>query len=126
MWFLMSELSLREARPTDVVKYARFASPRFFYGLIAEKDGERIGAGIIVWGDKNRPFLCLDISPELRKHKMVMHRIGSGLAKAGAKACKKLYTIQDKDEPTASRWLAQLGFIQTDEQINGEWVWLRS
>ena len=112
--------SLREMRPTDVVKFSKYCVPKYV-GVMVVEDGKDIGAGVIVWGDGNRAFLSLEISDELRKHPAFMHRVAKGLVKAGAET-GELYTIEDADEPTAPKWLERLGFRPTGELINGERV----
>ncbi len=112
--------SLREMRPTDVVKYTKYCVPKY-YGVVVVEDGKDIGAGAVVWGDGNRAFLSLEITPELRKHPVFMHRVAKSLTKAGSKT-GELYTIEDSGEPTAPKWLERLGFRPTGELMNGERV----
>jgi len=111
-------LSLREMRPTDLVKYTKLCVPKYM-GVMVIEDGKDIGAGCIVWGDKNRAYLSLEITPELRKHPAFMHRVAKNLVKAGAET-GELYTIESADESTAAKWLERLGFRPTGELMNGE------
>jgi hypothetical protein len=112
--------SLREMRPTDMVKFSKYCIPKY-YGVIAVEDGKDIGAAAIVWGDKDRAYLSLEITDELRKHPAFMHRVAKKLTKAGSQT-GELFTIEDADEPSAAKWLERLGFRPTGELINGERV----
>lgn len=114
-------VEIREMRPTDVVKYSRFCVPKF-YGVVFVEDGEKIGAGAIIWGDGNRPFLCLEITERLRKMPVLMTKTAKRLIAATIQACGEVFTIEDKDEATSPRWLERLGFVPTGEDIKGERV----
>lgn len=115
----MPKFSLREMRPTDMVKFSKYGMPRY-YGVMLQEDGEDIGAGAIVWGDKDRPFLCLEITDRLRARPSFMHRVAKKLVYAGVQACGELFVIEEKDEPTSPKWLDRLGFKPTGELMNGE------
>lgn len=115
----MSAITLREAKPTDVVKFSKIVSPRFFYGIVAECDGRLVGMGVIVWGLMNRPYVCLNAEDELRARPLLMHRIGKMLTETGRKVCGRIYTIEDATEPKAAEWLKRLGYADTGEVLNG-------
>lgn len=117
------EPKLREMRATDMVRFSRVKLPQF-YGVVVELDGREIGAAAVFWGDKKdrRPFLCLEITDELRTRPLFMNRVGKAIIAAAVKASGRLYTIESADEPTASRWLNWLGFEPTGETIKGERV----
>jgi hypothetical protein len=102
-----------------MARMAKYALPQF-YGVVGVLDGKDIGAGAIVWGDGRRPYLCMEITDTLRAHPIFMHRVAKSLIKAALAVCGELYTIESADEPTAQRWLQQLGFVPTGEFINGE------
>ena len=114
-------IETREMRPTDVVKFSRFCVPKF-YGVVFVEDGKDIGAGAIIWGDGDRPFLCLEITERLRTQRVLMHRTAKNLIAATVKACGEVFTIEDKDESTSPKWLERLGFVPTGESIKGERV----
>ena len=107
-------------RARDFVKYSRFHIPKFI-GYVAENEkGEIAGGACVAWDEKNRPMLCLELGDEIRKRPIFVHRWAKTLIKAAIEACGSLYTIESIKEPTASKWLARLGFVPTGELINGE------
>lgn len=111
--------TLRKARAQDVIRFSKWSVPRFV-GVVAELDGQFIGSGVVVWGDKNRPILCLEITEELRKRPVFLHKTTLDLMHAVASSVDVLYTMQSRNEPTAGRWLERLGFKDTGETVNGE------
>jgi hypothetical protein len=115
-------LKLRRARARDIVKFTRFAVPRNFYGIVAEEDGELIGAGVLLHGALDRMWVALEITDKLRERPIVMHRIGKALVAAAVTAGEELYVMQDQSEPTSQRWLDRLGFRDTGEVFEGERV----
>ena len=118
----MSGLRLREMRARDMVKHSRYIVPRFF-GVVAELDGKEIGAAAIVIGVGQRPFLSLEITDELRRFPVFMHRTARDLTAAGVSQLGELYAIESASEPGAGRWLQRLGFAPTEEFIGGERVY---
>ncbi len=123
----MSAPSLRPARARDIVRFSKYVLPRFV-GLIGEVDGRFVGAAVVVWGDKGRPFLCFEITPELRKHPKFIHQTALAVINAVAPNVDFLYTMESSSEPTANRWLRRLGFHDTGEALNGErvMIWRKS
>ena len=117
----MATPELRDMRATDIVKHSRYVVPRFA-GVVAEIDGREIGAAAIVIGDGGRPFLCLEISDELRRYPNFMHRVALKMTQAGVEQMGSLYTIMDENEPTSERWLNRLGFADTGETVEGRKV----
>jgi hypothetical protein len=109
-------------RARDMVKHSRFILPRFA-GVVAELDGQEIGAAAIVIGDKGRAFLSLEITDRLRRFPKFMHRTARQLTEAGVSQLGELYAIESAKEPGAGRWLQRLGFVPTDEMIGGERVY---
>ncbi len=114
-------------RARDMVKESRYILPKFV-GVVVMNEGRDIGSGSVVWGDGDRPFLCLRISDELRRFPVFMVKTARQLIAATMQAAGELYTVEDKDEPTSRRFLEFLGFVDTGETINGERVlkWQRS
>jgi hypothetical protein len=108
-------------RASDVVKQSKFVLPKFFGVVVLEGDRE-IGSGCVVWGVKNRPYLSLEITPELRTNPIFMVKAARQLIKEAIEEAGELFTIEDKDEPTAPRFLSFLGFEPTGEEIQGERV----
>jgi hypothetical protein len=115
-------VSIREARPTDVVKYAKHTSPLWFYGIIGEENGVDIAMGVLVWAASGKVYLCLDYHEEAKQHPVFMHRIAKMLTETAGKICGSVYTLEASKEPTASKWLAKLGYTPTGETLNGERV----
>jgi hypothetical protein len=118
----MSAPRLRLMRARDMVRFSRYTVPRFA-GVVAEIDGREIGAAAIVIGIGGRPFLSLEISEELRRFPVFMHRTARRLVEIGVSQLGDLYAIEDTDEAGAGRWLERLGFVPTEEFIEGERVY---
>jgi hypothetical protein len=119
--------SLRPMRRSDMVKESRFIVPKFV-GVVIVHEGRDIGSGSIVWGDGGRPYLSMGITDEFRKFPVFMVKTAKMLIEASMQANGELYTVEDKEEPTAPRFLEFLGFVDTGETIQGERVlkWQRS
>ena len=109
---------IREARADDILRFSRYTIPQFI-GLVAEEDGRFIGACVVVWRDK-RPILCLELTQELRRRRVFLHRCAAVFIGTVAKSLDVLYTMESPAEPTANRWLRRLGFEDTGELLNGE------
>ena len=108
--------TVREARPGDVSRFCRVLAPRWFIGVVAERDGAVIGGGWIVWGDENRAWVCFEGDGEIRAHPMLIARWSLRLVRAAQAVCDELYAIEDGAELGGSRWLAWLGFRDTGER----------
>lgn len=113
---------LRPARATDIVKFTKYHLPTRYSGIVCEEDGEVIGMGAIIIGDKKRPWVVLDMLPEMRNKKVTLHRVGRDIVRAGVKAFGKVYVMRDQREPTSKGWLERLGFRETGEIYRGEIV----
>ncbi len=113
--------NLRPARASDVVKFTRYLVPEHFVGIVCEEGGEVIGLGAIIWGDLGRPWVVLDVTPQMREKKLTLHRVGQWIVRAGSQVCGDLYVMQGEDE-TAGRWLHRLGFRPTGETHRGKAV----
>lgn len=119
----MSEPSLRIMRARDMVKFSRYTVPRFA-GVVAELDGQEIGAAAIVIGIGGRPFLSAEFSDCLRRFPVFMHRTAKRLTELGVSQLGELYAIETSSEAGAGRWLERLGFVPTKEKIDGERVYV--
>ena len=116
-------LTVREARPSDVQKFCRIVAPMWFIGVVAEDEtGVIIGAGWVVWGDENRPWVCFEGGSGTKAHKTLIARWSARLVRAAQAACDELYTIEDCSELNGSRWLEWLGFRDTGEVRQGNRV----
>ena len=115
-------LTVHEARPTDVQKYCRIIAPLWFTGLVAELDGEIIGAGWVVWGDQNRAWVCFEGDTRIKEHKALIVRWSLRLVRAAQQVCDELYAVEDAEELQGSRWLEWLGFRDTGEIRDGDRV----
>jgi hypothetical protein len=113
-------ITVRQARPTDVQKFSRYIMPPNFIGVVAEDETkEIIGAGWIVWGDQDRPWVCFEGTEAMRPHKQTVARWSLRLLRAAQQTCDELYTIEDTQDLRGSRWLEWLGFRPTGETIKG-------
>ena len=115
-------LSVREARPCDVRKFCRVVAPIWFIGVVAEDECGVIGAGWVVWGDENRPWVCFEGDSGIKAHKTLIARWSARLVRAAQVACDELYTIEDRTALDGSRWLEWLGFRDTGEIRQGNRV----
>lgn len=115
-------LKVRDARPTDVQKFCRIIAPKWFIGIVAEDDGDVIGAGWVVWGDENKPWVCFEGDTEIKEHKTLIARWSLKLIRAAQQVCNELYTIEDQADLQGSRWLEWLGFTDTGETRQGNRV----
>ncbi len=113
---------VRSARPRDVVRFCRVICPRHFIGVVAEEDGELLGAGWVVWGDKGRPWVCLEDAGGLTRHPVAIGRWSRRLVRAAQLVCHELYAIEDMDDLGSSRWLEWLGFLPTNEMCGDKRV----
>lgn len=107
-------------RARDVVKFTKICVPQFF-GVVAVEDGEDIGHCAIIWGDKGRPYMCLEITEKLRQKPVFMVKVAKDVINAAIQS-GELFALEDKEEPTSQRLLAFLGFRDTGEVMNGERV----
>lgn len=114
--------SLRRMRAADMVKQSKFTLPRFFGVVVVSDDGREIGSGSVVWGIKGRPYLSLEITDELRQKPVFMVKAAKQLIEQAIEEAGEVFTIEDKDEPTAPRFLSFLGFVPTGENVQGERV----
>lgn len=110
---------IRPARARDILRFSRFTIPQFV-GWVGEEDGKFLGASVVVWRTPEMPILCLEITPELRRRRMLLHRFARQFIDTVAKQLEVLYTMESPEEPTANRWLKRLGFEDTGERLNGE------
>jgi hypothetical protein len=111
-------VTVRNARPTDVARYCKYVMPREFVGRIAEKAGEPIGGGLIVFFN-DQGWVSFEGTEELKKHKMVILREGKRLVGAAQQVVDELYTLEDAEELAGSKWLEWLGFRPTGETVKG-------
>ena len=121
-------LETRRMRARDMAEQAKYVLPKF-YGEVVVKDGRDIGSVSIVWMPHDRrPFLCLQITDELRKAPVFLVKIGKRFIAAAMSTEGQLFTLEDKEEPTSRRFLEYLGFKPTGETIEGERVltWQKS
>lgn len=119
-------ITLRKMTARDMVKNSLYIIPKFF-GVVVVKDGRDIGSGSVVWGDGGLAYLCLEITDELRQYPIFMVKTAKSLIE-GATLSGELFTIEDKEEPTAPRFLEFLGFKPTGEVKDGERIlsWRKS
>ena len=113
-------ITVRPARPTDVQKFCKYIAPQWFIGVVAEnEEQEVIGAGWIVWGDKDRAWLCFEGDDEIRAYKAHIARWSRRLVFAAQCVLDEIYTIEDPEDLRGSRWIEWLGFEPTDETVKG-------
>jgi hypothetical protein len=119
----MNGVEIRKMRNRDMARFSKTTIPPFV-GYVGEKDGKEIGAAAIVWGDKGRPFMCLEATDDLRKMPVLMHKFAKRFIAAGVRANGELFAMEKASIPSAARWLKRLGFSPTDEILSGERVWI--
>ena len=112
-------MHIREARASDVVQFSKYFCPRNFVGTAAEKDGEVIGLGWVVFDDNGAGWVCFEALPELLEQKVRIARASIRLVKAAQSVCHELFALEDEESLGGSRWLQWLGFEATNETRNG-------
>lgn len=114
-------ITVRQARPSDVQKFCKYVAPLWFIGVVAEDEhNEVIGAGWIVWGDKDgRPWLCFEGDEDVRKYRVHIARWSRRLVFAAQCVLDEIYTIEDPEDLRGSRWIEWLGFKPTGEMVKG-------
>lgn len=113
---------VREARAMDVVGFVKVHLPARYEGVAVEEDGKVIALGLIIIGERKRPWVSLDMLPEMREKKATLHRVGKRLVDAGVKAFGEVFVMRDPEEPGAKEWLERLGFVDTGEIYRGDAV----
>lgn len=113
---------LRPCRAIDMVFFTQFALPISYAGIVCEEEDKLIGLGAIIIGERKRPWVVLDMKPEMRHKRLTLHRIGRLLVKLGIEKFGKVYVMRDVREPRSKEWLERLGFKETGEVYRGEIV----
>ena len=113
---------LRPCRAIDMVHFTKWHLPERYAGIVCEEDGELIGLGAIIIGDKKRPWVVLDVTPRMREKKVTLLRVGRLLVELGVGQFGKVYVMRDQREPRSKEWLERLGFRETGEVYRGEIV----
>lgn len=91
--------------------------------LVGKLDGKIIAIGGFAW-IHNKWFVFLDLMPESRKYKVLLHKtVIDFLKKAKDKGIKYVYADVDPDEPGARRWLKRLGFQPVDMEDGRFYKW---
>lgn len=93
--------------------------------IVAERDGEIIGIGSIVYQRGSMHGIRLDIRDEARSYKVTMHRAALQLLDMARRLnIPALAAIRDATEPHSAKWLARLGFEHAGDDEAGEiWIW---
>ena len=113
-------ITVRPARPTDVQRFCKYLAPRWFIGVVAENELNKVvGAGWIVWGDKGRAWLCFEGDEDIRQYKSHIARWSRRLVFAAQSVLDEIYTIEDPEDLRGSRWIEWLGFEPTGEMVKG-------
>lgn len=96
--------------------YARFR------GVTAHLDGAPVAFGGLSYhpdGSVIAFFHGYDVVP---RFPVAIHKaVKAGIAAARARGVKRIVAVCDASVPAAGRWLARLGFVQSDQP--DVWVW---
>lgn len=113
-------IRLRPATAADFTARGR-AVPEVFLGFAAERDGEVVGYGLVVWDHEGRAWGAFDRFGDVPR--FLMHRLArrviAALREAGEPA---IYAICDTRIPRAEEWLRRLGFTPTPDRVGEEIV----
>jgi hypothetical protein len=104
----------RAAIAVDFEKFLDRAPPPVWAGLVAEEDGEIVGAGIVIWDEYGRAwgsYSALRPLPVITMHRAAK-RMLAVLQAVGEPA---LYVFCSRTIPGAERWLSHLGFTPLPE-----------
>jgi len=115
-------MEARLAKATDIVARTKYLLPEHFIGYVLEKENRFMGMGWCAWDTKDRPFVFFEIADEARQYRYRISRWSRRFLNVLEDACDELYTLEDEDEPGATKWIEWLGFRATDETVNGHRV----
>lgn len=120
-----SRPSPRLATPDDFRRFFGRDPPAVWFGLVAEKDGEILGVGIVQWDEWGRAWGSVDAAAKVSP--IVLHRAARSaidtLTKVGEPV---IYAFCNTAVPHAAAWLARLGFAPDAALSTGEpQVWSR-
>ncbi len=108
---------IREARPSDVTSFTKSWSPSMVYGAVCVEDGKLLGGGWVLYGFKGRAWACFHSCERMRQEPIrVTRAVIEGLRKA-QEVSSEIYAVQASD-----KLLSWLGFVETDEVIEGKKV----
>lgn len=83
---------------------------------VAFKDGRKIGIGGIGFPPNMPAVIWAELTDELRKHPVTLHKIGlMGMREVRAMGIKYMVATTEVGFEAAERWIARLGFIETGE-----------
>lgn len=118
----MPDIEIRDATRDDLIAFYGRAPDRTAKAMVAIEDGTVAAVfGVAYWGHGRPPVMFSDLAPGFgKRHPMVVVRSGRKMLKRWATV--PLLTLQDKDEPSAPRFLAHMGFEHVCTSAQGE-IW---
>lgn len=115
---------VRQASTADFVRFYERSVPEIWLGMVAERDGELIGFGLVVWDDLGRALAIFDRKADFSA--FTMHRVAKRVLSALKEADEPvIYAYCDTHIPGASKWLRRLGFVPTGTEIDGQVLYER-
>lgn len=116
---------LRPATLSDLVSFYGSAPAQSVRAVVADLDGVIIAVGSLVYLSGSVMGLKMEILPEMRRYKIVLHKGAKMLLDMAKKAgIPAVAAIRDASEPRSSQWMTRLGFEHVSDNQDGEvWVW---
>jgi N-acetylglutamate synthase-like GNAT family acetyltransferase len=101
---------LKEVWPGEVIPSGKF--------WLGEIEGEIVAVGGLARSSVGRWQLFCDLSDPAREYPIHLARMGKRVMDDWNRTGRKtLFAVQDKEEPTANRWLLSLGFEQQSDTL---------
>lgn len=118
---MRSEIEIRPATNSDFIRFYGIQPPDTWGGLAAVRDRLVLGVAGVLLRDGNY-WGFVDAAPSVRSPARFHRRALRYLQQLAVDEVR----VQCDDRFARARtWLARLGFIETDEELNGCKVWIR-
>jgi hypothetical protein len=98
--------------------------PGYWVGFVSRSEYMIEGLGGFFLTDCNRYWMFVRVMPGVRKP-VLLHKMARLTIAIAEEAGIRLWAQCDERFARSSVWLARLGFVKTDEAINGVNVWVR-
>lgn len=118
-------VSLRRADDQDWYVYTGMPIPHVWYGMVAENSYMRIGLGGIYKAQDGRWWTVFSKAPGVRGYPVTMAKAARQTFAIADGIGEPIHAMCNHEIPGAAFWLQRLGFIETDELIEGHAVWVR-
>lgn len=93
-------------------------------GYAAVEGDQVMGVGGVVFWPSSAITGFMDVKPEARRHKLLMHKTALRLlADWRAMGGKTLRIFCDAKVPRSREWATRLGFEPLTEDLDAAWIW---